>query len=495
MAKLSIDSRKVRQAASRATVGSVIVGLLTLACFRLHLNFPTVSLVYLLVVVIQSLAADFASSAVAALVAVVCLDYFFVPPLFSFNVADPYNLLALFSFLTTALVITHFASKARREARASGLQRKRLAALYNLAQQLLAMEPEMSMGKKFLEPFRAVFDARATSLYDAGTGELHVVGDSRGGLPDATREAYIVGRDFDDPASAVSVRCLRAAGRTTGAIGFEGLANPDSETGALATLAAILLERTRAFRRASHASATAQTETYRSAILDALAHEFKNPLATILAAAGGLREAGPLRPEQEEMAEMVESEAARLGHLTSRLLRVARLDKEEVKPRLELVDIMALVERTIELYSRPSTDRRVFLKQGCESATVIADPELLRLAVSQLVDNACKYSQPGSAVTLSIERQPRAVAVRVSNSGSPIPRHEELQIFERFRRGSDARRLMPGSGLGLYVARKIAVAHGRTLDLETGKPIEEGATFRLTIPTPNGEPTDVVTAS
>lgn len=242
MAKLSIDSRKVRQAASRATVGSVIVGLLTLACFRLHLNFPTVSLVYLLVVVIQSLAADFASSAVAALVAVVCLDYFFVPPLFSFNVADPYNLLALFSFLTTALVITHFASKARREARASGLQRKRLAALYNLAQQLLAMEPEMSMGKKFLEPFRAVFDARATSLYDAGTGELHVVGDSRGGLPDATREAYIVGRDFDDPASAVSVRCLRAAGRTTGAIGFEGLANPDSETGALATLAAILLE-------------------------------------------------------------------------------------------------------------------------------------------------------------------------------------------------------------------------------------------------------------
>ena len=112
-------------------------------------------------------------------------------------------------------------------------------------------------------------------------------------------------------------------------MGFEGLSEPASEAGPLAALAATLLVRTRAFRSASHAIATAQTETYRSAILDALAHEFKNPLATILTAGGGLREAGPLGPEQQEMAEMVETEAARLGHRTSRLLRVARLDPNQ----------------------------------------------------------------------------------------------------------------------------------------------------------------------
>ena len=211
---------------------------------------------------------------------------------------------------------------------------------------------------------------------------------SRG--PEArTREAYISGHDADDPAPGISVRCLRAAGHTTGAIGFEGLANPEPEAGALAALATTLLERTRAFRRASLSAATAQTEAYRSAILDVLAHEFKNPLATILAAAGGLREACPLRPEHEELAEMVETEAAQLGYLTSRLLRVARLDREEVKPRMELIDIMSLVSRTIQAYSRHSSDRPVSLQQGCESAEVVADPELLRLAVSQLVDNAC----------------------------------------------------------------------------------------------------------
>ena len=483
--KLSLVSPGLQRTAKRVVLGCVVVGLLTLFCFRLHLNFATASLVYLLAVVIQSLTADFASSVVAALIAFLCLDYFFVPPLFSFTVADPFNLLALIAFLTTALVITHFASKARREARSSEFHRRRLDTLYGLAQQLLAMEPETSLSKRSLEAFRAVSNARATCLYDAGTAELHLVGYSHSGLPDKAREAHVSGRDADDAVSAVSVRCLRAAGRTIGAIGFEGLANPESEIGPLAALAATLLERTRSFRSASHAAAAAQAEGYRSAILDALAHEFKNPLATILTAAGGLREAGPLLPQQQELADLVESEAARLGRLASKLLRLARLDQEEVKPRMESVDMMAVVERTVEQYSRQSTDRQVVLRYESGSAQVVADPELLRLAVSQLMENACKYSRPGSPVTLSVERQPQSVAVRVSNSGSSIPRHEQARIFERFRRGGATRQ--PGSGLGLYVARKIAVAHGGSLDLEISEPIGDGATFRLTIPTSRGE--------
>ena len=490
----SSSSKSIGRAAKRIALGSIALALLTAVCYRLHLNVGTTSFVYLLVIVTQSLAADFISSAVVALVAVACLDYFFTDPLFTFNVTDPLDVVALVSFVVTALVITRFVSKARQEALTSQLQHRRLNGLYKLAQQLLAMEPEVSIGKKFLEPFRTVFDARAVCLYDAGTGELHLVGESSNSLEERTRDAYIGGRDADDRGAGISVRCLRAAGRTTGAIGFEGLANPESEAGALTALAATLFERTRAFRRASHAAATAQTEAYRSAILDALAHEFKNPLATILAAAGGLREAGPLRPDQEEMAEMVESEAHHLGNLTSRLLRVARLDREEVKPRMEPIDIMSLVSRTIQAYSRHATDRQVSLQPGCESAEVVADPELLRLAVSQLVDNACKYSHPDSAVILSIERQPHSVAVRVWNRGRSIPPHEKNRIFERFHRGDDARQSVPGSGLGLYVARKIAIAHGGSLDLEAEKPLEEGATFRLTLPTPESEPEHVAKA-
>lgn len=483
------------RSAERAILGSLAVGLLTVVCFRFHVNFATTSLLYLLVLVMHSLTADFRSTATSAFVAFLCLDYFFVPPLFSFNVTDPFNLLAIFSFLITALVITHFASRARQEARASDLQRRSLDSLYRLAQQLLAMEPEVSMGRKSLELFRAASNSRAMCLFDAGTGELHAVGESHSGLPDRTRDTYIMGHDTEDAASAVYVRCLYATGRATGAIGFEGLASPESQVGPLAALAASLLERARAFRRASQSAAAAQAEVYRSAVLDALAHEFKNPLATIVTAAGGLREAGCLRPEQQELADMVETEAVQLGTLTSRLLRVARLDREEVKPRMELVDLMALLDRTIKQYSRRMSERRLFLQNACGSAQVIADPELIHLALNQLVDNACKYSAPGSPVTFGIEKRPDSVAIRVSNSGSSIPRHEETQIFERFRRGDEVRHRVPGSGLGLYVARKIAVAHGGSLDLERSSAAGDGATFRLTIPTTKGELEHVVTTS
>jgi signal transduction histidine kinase len=90
------------------------------------------------------------------------------------------------------------------------------------------------------------------------------------------------------------------------------------------------------------------------------------------------------------------------------------------------------------------------------------------LALSQLVENACKYSTPGASVLISIEPRPGRMAIRVCNSGSSIPSREKRLIFDRFYRGADAKQHAAGSGLGLYVARKIALAHGGTLVLETG---------------------------
>ena len=102
-----------------------------------------------------------------------------------------------------------------------------------------------------------------------------------------------------------------------------------------------------------------------------------------------------------------------------------------------------------------------------ESVDAVADPELLRLTLNQLIENACKYSQPGSTVTIETERQEDFIALKVSNNGSSIPFNERRRIFERFYRGAEAKRSTSGSGLGLYVARKIALAHGGELDLET----------------------------
>jgi K+-sensing histidine kinase KdpD len=298
----------------RTAPGCLLIGLITYVCYQLRLNLSIAGFVYLIVVVLQSLLGSFGSSAVVSVVAVLCLDFLFTPPVFSFEVTNPLDILALISFLTTGLVITRLTTKAR---------------------------------------------------------------------------------------------------------------------------------------NSSRASAIAQAELFRGAILDALAHEFKTPLATIVTAAGGLRELGPLRQEQLELTDTIEAEAALLSSLTTRLLRTAQLDREEVHPKLKLTDMADLVKALVDQYARRWTDHKVSIRRETASTRVMADPELLQLALRQLLDNACKYSVPGSAVTVSIASQDEWVAIRTSNSGSFIQPSERSRIFERFYRGG--RSLQQVAGFGTWL--------------------------------------------
>ena len=466
----------------RTVPGCLLIGVITFVCYRLQLNLSVTGFVYLIVIVLQSLAGSFSSSAVVSAVAVLCLDFFFVPPLFSFEVTNPLDILALISFLITGLVITRLTTRVRKEAAISDHQRRQVDRLYQLAQALLALDPEKTAHAGSIELFQDVFRLRAVCLYDAAKAEIHCTGHPGNGLADRTKAAYFAGRNNEGAGSGILIRCLRVGGNRIGAIGFEGLHDPELTAGPLSALAAAMLERAHTFRNASHAAAAAQAELFRGAILDALAHEFKTPLATILTAAGGLREVGPLCSGQSELTEIIETEAARLGTLTSRVLGTSRLERQQLKPRLDRTDMTALVVNLVEQYSRQCADRRFFVAKGASATEVLADSDLLQLALRQLLDNACKYSPPGSAVKVSLELQNERAAVRVLNSGNLIRANERTRIFERFYRGAEARRLAPGSGLGLYFAHKIVQAHGGTMELEDEAAAAEGTAFRLTLP-------------
>lgn len=491
----SIDTDRAWRFAKWSGLGSLALCLTTALGFRLDIGFAGASLCYLLLVVLLSLSGDFAAAAVISLLTVACLDYFFAAPIFSFRIASPVNVLALVCLLATALVITRLVAKVRDKTAISLQQHQKTTELYELAQQLLALDPEGMGGVNFLQPFCGAFSVTAVCLFDATTTELHMAGDVREELKEKTRQAYYRQWNQDDHDYKISVRCIRVGERTKGAIGFDGLEDPGLTAGPLTALAAALLERLHAFRNASQASAAAQTEAYRSLILDALAHEFKTPLATILAAAGALREAGSLGPEHLEMAETVESEAARLGRLTTRLIRTARLEREEVKPWMEVIDVSSVIDEALEQYSRLSPRRRISVTKQEGATEVLADPELLRLALSQLVDNACKYSPPDSPVSLSVARHNGQVEIRVLSRGAPIPAVERSRIFDRYYRGAEGRRMAHGTGLGLYVARKIALAHGGSLELDGNQAADDGSVFRLSIPVPEGEGEDVAAAS
>jgi len=466
----------------RTVPGCLLIGLITFVCYRLQLNLSITGFVFLIVVVLQSCMGTFASSAAVSVVAVLCLDFFFTPPLFSLEVTDPLDILALISFLITGLVITRLTTRVRKEAAIADHQRQQVDWLYQLAQQLMALDPDKTACAYAIELFQNVFHLRAVCLFDASKAEVYCTDPTREHLAHQTRAAYLSGQDSEDAGFEVLTRCLHAGGNTIGAVGFEGLRDAELTAGPLSALAASLLERAHTFRTASHAAAAAQAESFRGAILDALAHEFKTPLATIVTAAGGIRELGPLCPEQQDLTDIVETEASRLSSLTSRLLRTAQLDREELRPQLKFTDMADLVTAVADQYAEQWTDRKLCIRKEARAAGVMADQELLQLALRQLLDNACKYSVPGSAVSVSIDAQDEWVAIRTSNSGSFIRPSERSHIFERFYRGSETRRWTPGSGLGLYVARKIVHAHGGSLDLETGTAADQNTVFRLALP-------------
>jgi two-component system sensor histidine kinase KdpD len=476
----NLERRNFSRFLLRTAPGCLLAALLTDVCLRFHLSFATTGFLYLIVVVLQSLSGSFASSAFVSVATVLCLDYFFVPPVFSLQVTNPLDGVALLSFLITALAITRLTTQVRKQAAISDSQRRQMNRLYEVASRLLALDPDHGLLGKTVELFCEQFDLSAVCVYDSLHGDVYNAGNSERRLAEKTRAACLARQDSDNQAGLV-FRCLRAAGQTIGAVGFDGLVEPDVSADSLSALATAMLERHRAFLHASHSAAAAQAEVFRGAVIDALAHEFKTPLSTILAAAGCLREIGAESETHEELAELIETESSRLCALTSSVLRTSKLDGDEIRPRLVPTNISDLVADLVSQYSGQCTDRQIRMTE-LRPAEVLADTDLMQLAVRQLLENACKYSPPGSPVGVSVDTERNSAAVRVCNVGSHIHDKDRARIFDRFYRGVQSNKTA-GSGLGLYFAKKIVCAHGGSLELEEEPVSSESCTvFRINLP-------------
>jgi len=488
-----VDGTTVRNTARQVPLGVLGIAAVTLVCFPLHVNFAIPAFLYLLTVVLRSPASGFASSAIVSLVAVLCLDYFFTPPILQLDVSSPIDGVALVTYLVTSLIITRLATEARQKARSAERRQEALARLYEVVWRLFSIAPQAVSGAGTLQIYREVLDVEAVCLFDAGAAKLEIAGNASQSLAERTRNAYELGRDYKDEPSRMWIQCLQVAGRRIGAIGFQGLSDAESMAAPLSMLAGAALERAESFRAASAAAAESQVESLRSAIVDAFAHQFKTPLAAILTAAGGIRETQELKTQQLEMIEMIEVETMRLSRLATRLLATARLDRDEVQPRLEPTNLTDLITRIAD--QCPAEGRRVSMDLGTDQIEVASDQELLTLALYQLLDNAFKYSPPNHPVRISLVSKNGMASVRVSNQGSFVPPVERGRIFERFYRGAAASRLAPGAGLGLFVGRKIALAHGGSLDLEQYAPDGLETAFCLKIPILKTEPQHVRKAS
>jgi two-component system sensor histidine kinase KdpD len=430
--------------------------------FWMHFNLSTAGSLELLLIVLIALRWGRIPATIASVVAVFCLNYLFIPPIFKLTVTDPENWTSLLTFESTALLVGALSSKARINAAEADLQRQRTAKLYELSRAILLLDRRSSVAGQLAALIREMVGVESVDfwvIYDQANGST-----SEGTLPSesSAEQTYCEGRDSDDADLGTSRRVLRLGTTAIGAMVLRGWDIDPSLADAVASLAAIAFERARSLENESRAEASRNVEQLRTAVLDALAHAFKTPLTGIQTASSGLLALGQMTETQTELVTIIDEEVNTLSKLATRLLQTAALEAKQVRLRRSKFSAVELVEGLVQSQEQSIRDR-IDVIAASPMILVEADAELIRLAVLQLVDNAVKYSRVGTRIQISVAQGDVETLIRVANFGSAIRAEERDRVFERFYRGADAVRGPAGTGLGLSVVKKIAEAHqGRT---------------------------------
>ncbi|MBB6145563.1 two-component system sensor histidine kinase KdpD [Silvibacterium bohemicum] len=474
---------------SRRTIHFVaiilLVGSITFAGFSLHINSFIAGFVYLLPVLLIAFFWGFWEATLASVLCVLCLDYFFTDPVFALYMADPRDWVAISAFETVALLVSKLAMQAKSRAADAEEQRTRLEKLYRISRDALLFDQPEDCGAQLVAIAREVLQADGVALWDAAEDKICISGQVAVETKEL-RATYERSVDEDDAARGLWKRAVCLGQKPVGVLCVAGIKIDLPILDSIASLAAIAMERARSFEEKSTAEAARQSEQLRTAVLDALAHAFKTPLTTIRSASSGLLEIDGLHGSQKELVELIDQEAGRLADLTARLLTTAKLDGSTLKLRREQVQLTEIVEKCSHECSSALTRHDLYIRDIPKQKKVWADPQLVKLALNQMLDNAAKYSSPASRISLVFHENAVETVIGVHNEGSFIPSEERHQIFTRFYRTPGAEHKAPGTGIGLAVTKRIAEAHGGTAWVESEP--GSGTTFFLSLPQgPKGE--------
>lgn len=453
---------------------AAILTAITFAGFRVFaFNSSTAGFIYLLALLFISRFWGFLESMVASVAAVLCFNFFFLPPVLQFTIADSRNWVAFFTFLATTALVSTLSDHARRQTLAAEDRRREMERLYELSRAVLLIQSNSEMAAQAAEHAAGIFSLSGISLYDRVGGQIHRAGTVN--MPewdDRLREVAIQGTVFRDEESGTLITAVRLGGEPIGSIAIRGASLSDSALSALVNLIAIVLERARTIDAANRSDLARQSQELKSTLLDAIAHGFKTPLTSIRAAASALHGSRPVSPEaQRELAAIVDEESERLGRLVTEAIQMARVEAGRIVLRKQPVAPADLAQSAGAF----AAGRSMTYEIAPNLPAIEVDRELLELALLQIVDNAVKYSAPGSALTVrAFEREGR-VLLCIRNQGRGIPESEQVRIFDKFYRMRGENNRVPGTGMGLSIARDIVHAHGAQIWVESGP--DAGAEF------------------
>jgi two-component system sensor histidine kinase KdpD len=476
-----------------ASLGMALAATPTIA----YLDLANIAMLFLLVVLLVAVRLGRGPSVTATCVSVACFDFFFVPPRFTLAISDFQYLVTFGVMLAVGLITGQLTAGLRFQARVAARRESRTRALYEFARALSGVLQTEQIQEATRDAIGPTFGARTVLLLPDAAGRLHPAeGDDAGSI--AALDAGIAQWAFDHGASAglgtdtlpgspVFYMPLVAPMRTRGVLAIEPetprwLLAPEQrqQLDTFAALAAIALERVHYIEVAQDALVKIESERLRNSLLAALSHDLRTPLTSLMVQAESLaHSAPPLAPGQRDMADALRDEMVRMSMLVTNLLDMARIESGDVKLKLQWQAIEEVIGSALRA-SRAAIANHVVLTQVPPDLPLVQyDAVLIERVLSNLLENAGKYTPPGSTITVSAEPHGMWLNVSVADDGPGLPSGQEESVFEKFARG-ERESAKPGVGLGLAICRAIVGAHGGTIRA-ANRP-GGGATFVFTLP-------------
>jgi two-component system sensor histidine kinase KdpD len=414
----------------------------------------------------------------AALLSFLGLNFFFTPPRNTFRVGKPEDLVALIVFLIVAAIVGMLFARAV-EGRNRAARREREARLLNyFASKLLSGEPLERVLDDFaaalLEPFglaRCEIHVRADDLVlDGGSAR------PEGGDGPSVSVPLMAGDDMFGNLLAVRRSGLEPIGGDDRAL-----------LEACAKQVAVAVERTRLDRRVEGARLDAETNQLRAALFSSVTHDLRTPLASIKAGVTSLLDEGVTldAAQRRDLLATVLEETDRLNRLVGNILDLARVRAGALVPAKQLAAVDEVIESVLHRMAPALSRVRVRTLVRPDIPDVPMDPVQIDQVISNLLENAARFSPPGGEILVSVAPWHRSVQVRVADEGPGIPAAERDRVFEAFFRGDGAGG-RPGSGLGLAIARAVVLAHGGRIWIE-GSP-SGGTAVVFELPAMDAEP-------
>ncbi len=465
-----------------AVVGAVAA--ITGLYFRIvHVNPTTVALTLLLAVLIVAATWGLRYAVALAVLATLAFNYFFLPPVGTWNIADPQNWVALFVFLVIAMIASQLSERARREATNADRRRRELERLYHFSQQLLVTDNVLGLLNAIPRLVVESFSVTAAAMFLPARQQTYYSELSARSLLN-TEELKAVaarGEPVIDHARGVHFMPLRMGVRTLGSIGVIGSAVSHETLEAVASLIATAIERASAVEKLSKSEAARESDQLRSALLDSVTHELRTPLTGIKAAVTSLMSGGSLDLSQtNELLTVIDEESDRLNRLIGEATEVAQLDAGQVQLHVEPYSMREAVDAALRDCRAVTSNHPLEVEVPSDLPPVRMDLERITEVLSQLLDNAAKYSPAASPIRITCERSGNSIKTSVADRGAGIDDFEQSLIFDKFYRGRQQRSSIQGTGMGLAIAKAIVEAHGGTIGITSQ--LGHGSVFHFTLP-------------